>query len=98
MYLVYDISDNNNNIHNSKLLSSTNDISEIYPMSGMVLRDLTGTVLRGFDSFSRNFIELGYCLYADDRGYRYLAIDTDFHHTNPVLIPFVRDYKISEII
>lgn len=94
MYLVYDISDNwlnNYNIHNSKLLSSTTDISEI--CNKLYLRDLTG-----FGSVSANFIELGYCLYRDDSGHRYLAIDTDFHHTNPVLIPFVRDYKISKII
>jgi len=100
MYLVYDISDNKGNIHNSKLLSSTDNIEDIIEICNNQSKIVSNTffVVPLFPFPSSNFESLGYCLYADGMYNKYMAIDTEFPHKNPVLIPFVRNYKINEII
>ncbi len=100
MYLVYDISDNNCDINNSKFLSITDnkgDIIEICNKQSKLNSNNIGFCVVPIMAIYENF-SLGYCIYADGAYNKYMAIDTNFNHINPVLIPLIRDYKINEII
>lgn len=99
MYLVYDISNNGSiasmaDINNSKFLLSTDNINNITEMM-----ESMDSIPGPGSELSSKFNLFGYCLFSN--GYRprckYMVIDSNFSHTNLVLISFIRNYKISLI-